>query len=461
MIFILIVHSSKEKKALTIAGSDSSAGAGIQADLKTFSALGIYATTAITTLTAQNTKTVSDIFVVPEGFFKNQLETTIEDIKPDVIKVGVLYDNSIIKIVKDVLLDFEKPKIIDPVLYSGTGVKLLDEKSYDSFKKNIIPLADILTPNLKEAESLSEIHIQSDSDLPKVADSILDLGAKSVIIKGGHFKRKNKYISDYYYTKNGSESFKITNKRLPFDETHGTGCNFSAAIASYIAMGYSPKDAFILANSYVYLALKNASKVGNGVLVANPLRQIYYNSQKYETIIELQKCVSYLERIDKFSLLIPETKTNFVYSIPNPTDPLEVAGVVGRVTNYRNRIRSPNTIDFGASIHVANALLVAKRFNPYLRSAINIRYSDNLIKICSDNFICSNYNRRSEPKSSKNREGSSIKWGIKSAFINNPNAEVVYHDGDYGKEPMILLFAKTPRRILTMILTILKRYTTS
>jgi len=116
------------KKALVIAGSDSSAGAGIQADLKTFSALGVYATTVITTLTAQNTKTVSDIFVVPPKFFKNQLETTVEDIKPDVIKIGVLYDKSIINIVKSKLENFDGPIIVDPILYSGTGVKLLDDK---------------------------------------------------------------------------------------------------------------------------------------------------------------------------------------------------------------------------------------------------------------------------------------------------------------------------------------------
>jgi hydroxymethylpyrimidine kinase/phosphomethylpyrimidine kinase len=445
-----------KKKALTIAGSDSSAGAGIQADLKTFSALGIYATTAITTLTAQNTKTVSDIFVVPKKFFKNQLETTIEDVKPDVIKVGVLYDNSIIKIVKDILVDFQKPKIIDPVLYSGTGVKLLDGNSYDSFKKNILPFADIITPNLKEAESLSNIHIESDRDLRRVASTIFDLGAKRVVIKGGHFKGNNKYISDYYYSKNSKKAYRITNKRLPIGETHGTGCNFSAAMASYIAMGHKPENAFILANTYVYHALKNATKVGDGVLVANPLYQVYNNSQKYQTLTELQKCVGYLERIDKFSLLIPETKTNFVYSVQDPTNSLEIAGVIGRMTNYGNRIRTPNIIGFGASNHVANALLIAKQFNPILRSAINIRYSANSIRICEDNFICSSYNRRLESEPNKKREGSSIKWGIKHALSKNPRAQVVYHDGDYGKEPMIILLAKTPRKILTMILTILK-----
>lgn len=178
------------KKALTIAGSDSSAGAGIQADLKTFSALGIYAATVITTLTAQNTKTVSDIFVVPSKFFKNQLKTTLEDVKPDVIKIGVLYDNSIIKIVRDELVNYEKPIVVDPVLYSGTGTKLLDVSAYESFKRDIIPLSSVITPNIKEAELLSETKLKSVKDLSRAARSIENLGAKIVIIKGGHSKKK-------------------------------------------------------------------------------------------------------------------------------------------------------------------------------------------------------------------------------------------------------------------------------
>ena len=140
------------KKALTIAGSDSSAGAGIQADLKTFSALRIYAATVITTLTAQNTKTVSDIFVVPSKLFKNQLKATLEDVKPDVIKIGVLYDNSIIKIVRDELVNYKKPIVVDPVLFSGTGIKLLDDRAFESFKHDIIPLSPMITPNIREAE---------------------------------------------------------------------------------------------------------------------------------------------------------------------------------------------------------------------------------------------------------------------------------------------------------------------
>lgn len=446
------------KKALTIAGSDSSAGAGIQADLKTFSALGIYAATVITTLTAQNTKTISDILVVPSKFFKNQLETTLDDIRPDVIKIGVLYDNSIIDIVKKELENFEGPIVLDPVLYSGTGVKLLDDNSFVSFKQNIIPLSTVITPNLKEAELLSQINIISYGDVTKVAEKIKDLGAENVIIKGGHDKNKVKEIADYFYGSSKDDILKILNPRLPLDETHGTGCNFSSALTSYMAMGFGPKDAFTLANSYVYKALKNAIKVGDGVLVANPFHKVFSNSEKYETMIDLQNSVEQLEQFKNFSKLIPETKTNFVFSIPNPSDLFDVAGVVGRITNYQNHIRAPNVIRFGASSHVANALLTAKRFNPKFRAAINIRYTIDIIRICKNLFDCAFYDRQLEPASKKKIEGASIKWGIDEAFRANPNADVVFHHGDLGKEPMILIFAETPLKILEKILSIMKNF---
>jgi hydroxymethylpyrimidine/phosphomethylpyrimidine kinase len=276
------------------------------------------------------------------------------------------------------------------------------------------------------------------------------------MIKGGHFKKQDKEVSDYYYDFLNSDFQKISNRRLTLDETHGTGCNFSSAISSYIAKGFQPKRAFILANSYVNKALKNALKVGDGVLVANPLSQVYTNAEKYETMTSLQESVEQLEKLDNFSLLIPETKTNFVYSIPSPQDIFDVAGVVGRITNYQKKIRSPNVIKFGASSHVGNALLAAMSFNPRFRSAINIRLNNNTLKICEELFDCSYYDRKFEPTDNKKREGMTILWGVKEAFKSKQNLEVIYHYGDIGKEPMILLFAETPNKIITKIVAILK-----
>ena len=446
------------KKVMTIAGSDSSAGAGIQADIKTFSALGVYGTTIITTLTAQNTKTISDILVVPSKFFKNQIVTTLEDIKPDVIKIGVLYSKSIINIVKSILKDYKTPIVLDPVLYSGTGIKLLDEQSFEQFKRGIIPLAHVITPNLKEAEFLSKVKITNRHDMTKAALEIFKLGASNIIIKGGHVTKKDTKVIDLLFTDKNLKPQQIVRERLKIGETHGTGCNFSAAVASFLAKGYSIGDSFKLSNSYVYEALKNSNQIGDGVLVSNPLDRMYDNSEKFKVLIELQDSVSILERMPNFFELIPETKTNFVYSIEKPKDFADIAGVLGRVTNLGINIRAPNVIQFGTSLHVSNALLAAVKFNSLFRSAINIRNNPRIINICKNNFKCSNYSRSKEKEESKRVEGSSIQWGITEAFKQEPDAELVYHDGDYGKEPMVIMFGQNPKEVLEKIRIILKDY---
>ena len=443
---------------MTIAGSDSSAGAGIQADIKTFSALGVYGTTIITTLTAQNTRTISDILVVPPKFFKNQIVTTLEDIKPDVIKIGVLYSRSIINIVKSILKNFENPIVVDPVLYSGTGIKLLDEDSFEVFKRGIIPLAYVITPNLKEAEFLSKIRISNRYDMTRAAIEIFKLGASNVIIKGGHDTNKDTKVMDLLFRDKNIEPQQIVHERLKVDETHGTGCNFSAAISAFLAKGYNISESFQLSNSYVYEALRNSNQIGKGVLVSNPLDRMYDNSQKFKVLIELQDSVSILERMSNFFKLIPETKTNFVYSIEKPKNFNDIAGVLGRVTNLGINIRTPNVIQFGTSLHVANALLAATKFKSLFRSAINIRNNPSIIKICENNFKCASYSRSKETEEIKKIEGSSIQWGISEAFKRKPDAELVYHDGDFGKEPMVIMFGLNPKEVLEKVRIILRDY---
>ena len=443
------------KKALTIAGSDSSGGAGIQADIKTFSALGLYCTTVITVLTAQNTKTVSDIFITPSNFFKNQLLTTIEDIKPDIIKIGVLYSNSFIDIVHEVLYPLKIPVVLDPVLFSGTGVKLLKDKSYNNFKKKIIPISLIITPNLLEAEILSGNKISSEKELIESAYKILNLGAKNVVIKGGHNTKENTKIFDILVEKESNNITKVYNDKLKIAETHGTGCNFSSSLASFIGKGYDIKESFFLANAYVKEGLLNIIEIGKGVGVTNPLYNLYENSTKYKILSSLNDNIKILEEIKDFYLLIPETKTNFVYSLENPKSIIEVAGVLGRITSMGSRIRSPNVVEFGASNHVSNAVIAANQINHSIRSAINIKNDKKILDICKTNFVCSSYSRDEEQTENKNKEGRSISWGIKLAMEKILDAEIVFHDGDYGKESMIIIFGKDPREIIDKIKTII------
>ncbi len=444
-------------KALTIAGSDSSGGAGIQADLKTFSALGIYGTTVITILTAQNTKTVSDVFVTPPGFFKNQLLTTLKDIKPDIIKIGVLYDNSIIEIVFDTLKHLKIPIVLDPILISGTGIKLLKESSIGNFKTKIIPLSFVITPNLVEAEILTGDKISSEKEAIEAAHKIKKLGVSNVIIKGGHDSNQNQKILDVLVEKENDKITKLYNDRLKIAETHGTGCNFSSALASFLVKGYGIKNSFFLANDYVKEGLKDIANVGNGIGVTNPLMNMYVNSSKYKVFTSLYESVKILEELKDFYLLIPETKTNFVYSLENPESMQDVAGIVGRITNLGNRIRSPNVVEFGASSHVSSAVISAHQINHLFRSAINIKNDKRILDVCKANFECSSYSRDEEKIENKDKEGFTVSWGVKNAMEKLHNAEVVFHHGDYGKEPMILIFGKEPLEIIDKIKIIISK----
>ncbi|MDQ4074109.1 MAG: bifunctional hydroxymethylpyrimidine kinase/phosphomethylpyrimidine kinase [Thermoproteota archaeon] len=441
------------KKALSIAGSDSSAGAGIQADIKTFSALGLYGTTVITVLTAQNTKIVSDILVVPSKFFRNQLVDTINDIQPNVAKLGVLYDNSIIDIVYETLSSNNFPIVVDPVLVSGTGIKLLRDESFDNYVKKIIPLSHVITPNLKEAEIISGLKIQSQKEAIKAAERIMEFGAQNVIIKG--IGLGDDEIIDILLEKHNNQITRASNKRLGINDTHGTGCNFSSSLSSFIAKGYSIKRSFQLANSFVAEALANSTKLGSGINITNPLQNMYINSCRYRILSLLQKTVRKLEKLKHLYLLIPETKTNFVFCIENPANSMDVAGVLGRISNVGKAIRTPNVVEFGSSHHLSNAIIEANRFNVSLRSVINIKNNKRILDICKRNFSCSYYNRKDEPLGDRLKEGSTIKWGISSAFRKAPEAEVVFHDGDYGKEPMILIYGNDPQDVYNKVKLVL------
>ncbi len=184
---------------------------------------------------------------------------------------------------------------------------------------------------------------------------------------------------------------------------------------------------------------------------------LYINSTRYKVFTSLYKSVKILEELKGFYLLIPETKTNFVYSLENPKNMQDVAGVVGRITNMGTKIRSPNVVEFGASSHVARAVISAHQLNHLFRSAINIKNDQEILDVCKENFVCSVYSRNEEKIENKDKEGFTVSWGINNAMEKLHNAEVVYHHGDYGKEPMILIFGKDPFEIIDKIKIIISK----
>ena len=251
---------NKIPKALTIAGSDSGGGAGIQADLKTFSSLGVHGSSVITAITAQNTKEVTAVHNVPLGIIEKQIDAVLSDIGADSVKIGILSNANIIKTVAKKLKEHKiKNIVLDPVMVAASGAKLLEDSAIESLKKELIPMALVITPNIPEAEVLVNFKIKTSEDVKNAAKEIIKLGCKSVLIKGGHLDISNNYIIDIFY--DGSKFIEIKNKRIN-KIGHGTGCTLSSAIAANIARGMELKEAVKNAISYVHVALEQGFKAG-------------------------------------------------------------------------------------------------------------------------------------------------------------------------------------------------------
>ena len=258
-------------KILIIAGSDSSGGAGIQADIKTASCLGVYAMTAITAVTVQNTKGVKSVIPIPPKEIFNQIIHTSKDIKPTAIKIGMLHSTNVINKVLESLDKIKIKKIIlDPVMVAKGGSKLISDRAIESMKKELFKKTILITPNLPEAEILTKIKINNIDDMILAANRLIKLGVPNILIKGGHFKSKK--VHDIFVNKNEIKIF--SNKRINTKNTHGTGCSLSTAIASFFSCGKTLKKSCELGIKYVNSAILTNPKFGNGHGPINHLNSI-------------------------------------------------------------------------------------------------------------------------------------------------------------------------------------------
>ncbi|HEY0834056.1 MAG TPA: bifunctional hydroxymethylpyrimidine kinase/phosphomethylpyrimidine kinase [Azospirillum sp.] len=249
-------------RVLIVAGSDSGGGAGIQADIKAVSALGGYAATAITALTAQNTTGVYGIFPVDPAFVARQMRVVLEDIGADAIKVGMLAS---VEVIEAVAGEYEArainiPLVIDPVMVAKGGHALLENDAELTLKKRLLPLADLVTPNIPEAEALADIEIRDLADMRRAAQLIRTFGPKAVLLKGGHMD--GELVQDLLVTEDGEEVFESARVHTP--HTHGTGCTLASAIACGIAQGLGVRDAVVRARAYLAQAILTAPGIGHG-----------------------------------------------------------------------------------------------------------------------------------------------------------------------------------------------------
>lgn len=260
-------HASRKRGyrvVLSIAGSDSSGGAGIQADLKTLSSLGIYGATAITAITAQNTQGVrAQLAIAPEMVF-DQISAVIEDIAPCVIKIGMLSNTEIANAVADALEEYDVPIILDPVMVSSSGHRLLSAEAQEVIKQRLLPMTRLITPNIPEMEALAAMSVSTTAQKAQAANYLISLGAQAVLLKGGHEEGDIKSDTLYQHTSQGTKVSTFTAPTIATNNIHGTGCTLSSAIAAYMAHGYALEEAVGMAKSYINRAIEAGADIAIG-----------------------------------------------------------------------------------------------------------------------------------------------------------------------------------------------------
>ena len=418
---------------LSIGGSDPSSGAGIQSDVKTFENHDVYGFTVITAITSQNTKKISKIAPISAKDIRTQLESVLSDFQIDAIKIGMVYDSSIIKIINTMIKNQKCPIVVDPIIESTTKKILLKKSAIDSYKKYIIPLATIITPNKKEAKILSGCSKAEDA-----AKELQKLGAKNVIITG--FRESEKEIEDF--VRESGNNYILKGKKIKIIN-HGSGCNYSASITASLARKKSIYEATVTAKEYVYQSIKKSKSLGKGIKITH--KEIS-NIQK-----ELSHSILDFQNIKNVSKLIPECQTNFVFSKNKPKTIKNVLGISGRLVKSGNNVIQAGELVFGGSQHVATAVIqVSKKFSN-IRSAINIKYEPKTISNAKKHkMLVLSYDRKNESKKSKSKENSSISWGI-SSCLKSDIPDIIYHKGDFGKEAMIIVFGETPAEVVRKI----------
>ena len=425
--------------ALTIAGSDSVGGAGLQADLKAFEAVGVHGCSVVTCVTSQNTKGVSSIFALPPREVASQIRSVADDVRLDAVKTGMLFNGEIVRTVASQLKGLKVPIVVDPVMAATTGSSLHQSGFIENLVAKLMPMATLVTPNLAEASRLSGVKVKDEKSAIKAGDEIMELGPKAVLVKGGHLKGPD--AADYLFL--GKGVVKMTSPRVA-GEVHGTGCALASLIAAHLAKGLDIEDSVRNSKSIMYKAILAREKVGLGIPCANPLAVLRIEAGKTDMLRDLDEAGSKLEKM-MTSELVPEVGTNLAYAVLGALEPSEVAAFDGRIVRIGSRALRVGCPKFGASKHTARIVLAASSHDPTVRAAMNLKFSEENLAACRKaRLTISTFDRSKEPSGV-----SSMTWGVHKAIKRFGSVpDVVFDRGGIGKEPMIRLLGKSPADVV-------------
>jgi hydroxymethylpyrimidine/phosphomethylpyrimidine kinase len=443
------------KRIVTIAGSDPGGGAGIQADLKAIATLGAHGMSVITALTAQNSLGIQSVYPIPLPFVEAQIDAVFSDIGADAVKTGMLYNGEVVKLVAKRIKHYRVEKlVVDPLMHATDGTLLLDEAGQDALRRELLPLASLVTPNLSEAAALAGMEVRTTKEMREAAKRICGYGAEAVLVKGGHLKGDpvDILLDGEGFTEFGSE-------RLAVSDVHGTGCVLSAAIATALAHGATLKEAVQQGRGVTVASIKASLTMGKGRQFAHPHAYAAVEGERYRVIEALEEALVALQAETHVGWLIPEVSSNLGYALPSAQDKKDVAAFPGRIVRMQDGIATINPPVFGASQHIASIILTVMEHNPSFRAAMNIRYSPAILEGCKEAGLhVVGFDREEEPQEISEEEGRSLAWGVQRILSRAGEVpDVIYDEGGWGKEPMVRILGKDPGEVVQKVIDIKRR----
>ncbi len=364
------------RTALTVAGSDSIGGAGIQVDVKAMSVVGVHAATVITAVTAQNTCGVNDILPLPEEFIKEQLEAVLKDADIKAIKTGMLYSAEIVETVADILEDHEAPLVVDPVMFAGTGDALAEDDLASALRRKLLPICELVTPNKSEAEVLAKMKIKTRDD-ERLAAELIGKQGSAVLIKGGHFNTPT--VTDLLYL--SSEFTKMEYPRLN-KAGHGSGCTLSSYITAHMAKGMDVANAVFKSREMIQESIATQYSVGRGDYVVNPM----VKGTESEGFMILDALDSAANRILDVvpEELVPRTGMNIAMAMKDAQGPEQIAAIDRRLVVHNGMIRKGGPAKFGVAEGLSYVLMAVMKRDPSIRCVMSLACTNEMLDIMEE-----------------------------------------------------------------------------
>jgi len=428
---------------MTVAGSDSGGGAGVQADTRTFAALGVHGTSVVTAVTAQNTLGVQDMYPLPVDVVVAQMSAVFSDIDIRCVKTGMLATVEIAEAVADVLSQHKVPIVVDPIIVAEAGERLVLGEPREVFAR-LLPETASITPNIREAEAISGIAIHDLDDMKRAACEIYALGPRSVIVTGGHLSG-----TDVLY----DGSFQLLKGELLKQGTHGAGCTFSAALAVFLAKGYAVNQSALRAKTFVTDAIRNSERVGSGPGAVNQVAATLHRAERYLALLDVEVGLRTIKAINPN--LIPEIGSNLAMAISGAKNLGDVASVKGQIVKVGETVTPVGCVGFGATSHIGGTVLAALNHDADMKSAMNLRYSDDVIRVCQRlDLATARFEGRHEPEATSTIE-KAVAHAIESSLTRGMGVpDVIYDRGSVGKEGMVLILGHSAQHVADTVVKI-------